>query len=121
MNDTSTTTEATDKPWLFKPGNTLGRGGRPKGVSFSKVMRQELDNIHPKDPERRTHLKLIAQRVIQKAEQGDIHAAQFAIEQAFGKLPEKFDGEVTSTLSLELIRTIQSKAKLEVTSGAQED
>lgn len=71
----------------FKPGEawTGNPGGRPKGESFTAVLRELLDQEHPRAPNWRM---AAAARILQLAADGNLDALKWIAEKTEGKVKE---------------------------------
>jgi hypothetical protein len=88
----------------FKPGAewTGNPGGRPKGESFTAVLRELLDREHRKAPDWRN---AIAAKAIELASKGDLDAIKW--------IADRTDGKVTDVKTVE--HSGQVKQVVEVT------
>ena len=101
----------------FQKGNKFGKGSPKGSPNRSKpildILSLEQDAVNPvtKNEERLNQLQLIGLAMLKKARSGDVRAAQFLIDNGYGKLTENFEvnqiGENTGSLKdlLSVIRT----------------
>ena len=60
-------------------------GGRPKGPTLSRELREALSQVDPKDKEGRTFLQTIARKLVETAAMGSIKATAEILDRLEGK------------------------------------
>jgi hypothetical protein len=80
----------------FQPGRSGNPGGRPKTAPLSQACRELLAVPVPDDPDGRTYAEAIAQKLAQKAIEGDIRAAQEIADRAEGRARQSIEIQNTS-------------------------
>ena len=68
MEEESENSSKTDKPWLFKKGQSGNPGGRPKGKSLKDYTREMLASMT--DEERQEYLQGIDKKTIWEMSEG---------------------------------------------------
>jgi len=93
----------TDKPWLWKPGQSGNPAGRPEKVSLTAILMRKLKEADPDEPE-----KIRAEKVVEvalaKAEAGDF--------QMFKEIYDRVEGKVTQPVDV-TTETVSRDAKVE--------
>jgi predicted phosphoadenosine phosphosulfate sulfurtransferase len=69
MPEETDNSNASDKPWLFKKGQSGNPGGRPKGKSLKEYTREMLASMD--DEERQEYLKGLPKEIIWKMAEGN--------------------------------------------------
>jgi len=89
----------------FKPGIdwTGNPGGRPKGESFTSILREALESKHKRDPSWRHNLVAVA---LERAAMGDLDALKWIAEKTEGKVTERVEqsGEVKHVVEVTYAR-----------------
>lgn len=83
----------------FAPGNTLGAAGRPpKGQSLTDILREALEDTSAK----RDHRAMIAAKLIELAEDGEMDAIKYVYNRVDGMPHESktIDGTVDTRLTV---------------------
>ena len=66
--DWKTDTKQTDKPWLFKPGESGNPEGRPKEISITAAVRRKLnDEVLLSNGEKKKYLELMVAKIFDMA------------------------------------------------------
>ena len=66
----------------FKPGQSGNPGGRPKGISMSKVLTDELSV---------EEARKVIRAVVRRAKKGDVKAASLLFDRTDGKAPQPLE------------------------------
>jgi hypothetical protein len=85
-----------DEATRWKPGQSGNPGGRPKRTPLIDACREVLAKLVPGDPKGRTYAQAIAEKLAERAVQGDIRAAQELADRAEGKARQTVQIENTA-------------------------
>jgi hypothetical protein len=92
--DQTTNSRHTEKPWLFKPGQSGNPGGRPKGQSLAALIREflEQDEIGDKKLSGGKRVKdLLVEALFKQALKGDHRHLQEILNRVDGRPVERID------------------------------
>lgn len=79
------------KPWLWQPGQSGNPAGKPKGSKhFQTLFKEAVVKIA--EGEADSDDKLIVRKVITKAKEGDLKAAEMVMDRTDGKITEDEKG-----------------------------
>lgn len=70
----------------FQPGESGNPGGRPKGESFTSLLRELLDTKHKRAPNWRA---AVAAKAIDLAAKGDLDAIKWIADRTDGKVADR--------------------------------
>lgn len=93
----------------FKPGQSGNPKGRPKTITLSEAYRRELAKVDEADPQKRTYAELLAERMREKAMQGD-GAALVAMLKEVG---DRTEGKAKQTIVLTADRREQLETSIQ--------
>jgi hypothetical protein len=82
------------KPYRFQPGQSGNAGGRPRSLvaSVSEELRRLLRSECPEDPQRRTWVEVIAEKLCSMALEGNV--------QAINEIGDRTEGRPSQALSV---------------------
>jgi Family of unknown function (DUF5681) len=89
--ETGTNTLSGAQATRFKPGQSGNPGGRPRTAPLSQACRELLARPVPGNPEGCTYAEAIAQKLAEKAIEGDIRAAQELADRAEGRARQSIE------------------------------
>lgn len=103
----------TDKPWLFKKGQSGNPAGRPVGsISIIAEIKKQLEEIADEDPQKRTKLQLMVRKILLKAiNDGDTNMIKDIIDRVHGKPSQPIDLGTDDEV-WDKLKEIQEKLKL---------
>lgn len=89
------------KATQFRRGQSGNPGGRPRSAVLSDAYRRKLAQVDETDPEKRTFAEILAEKIILKAKEGDVHAVR--------EIADRVEGKAKQTVTI----TMEKREQLE--------